>query len=400
VSATSAAAHELWDRHATDWRAPEQVVTQWADAAAVDRRLLRWQATRGWWSTLADLGISLIVTREYEHLVVALSCPGGQPRVTFMAMPHPSGIVADRGQDVIFIASTRNPNQVYELRPVTGALPRGDRAPADVPGAPLVPVASRFYPGALYIHDLGLINGELHANAVGENAVVRLPPEGGRHRVWWPRCIESADGTPEFGRNHIQLNSIAAGPDIERSFFTASSDRVEFRRPGHRNWPVDRRGVVFSGATREPVARGLTRPHSARLHSSEVWVDDSGYGEVGRIQDGAFSAAARLPGWTRGLCFVGDVAFVGTSRVIPRFRRYAPGLDVAKSVCAVHALDTTSGTILGSFVWPYGNQIFAMDWMHVDRTEGFPLRADRPRTARRLRDLFYSFETSRPKEGS
>jgi len=34
----------------------------------------------------------------------------------------------------------------------------------------LIPLQSRFYPGALYIHDLALIGGRLHANAVGENA--------------------------------------------------------------------------------------------------------------------------------------------------------------------------------------------------------------------------------------
>jgi uncharacterized protein (TIGR03032 family) len=391
---------ELWDQHGDQWRAPEQVTSQWADAATVDKRLLRWRATEGWWSTLSDLGISLLVTREYEHMVVALSCRGDEPRVTFMPMPHPSGLVADRDHDTVFVASTRNPNQVYELRPVTGSLDRGDRAATDVAGSPLVPVASRFHPGALYIHDLALIDGVLHANAVGENAVVRLPPEGGRERVWWPRCIESANGAPAFGRNHLQLNSIAAGADLARSFFTASSERLGSRRPGHRNWAVDRRGVVFSGATREPIARGLTRPHSARLHGHELWVDDSGYGEVGRVEEGAFTAAARLPGWTRGLCFAGDVAFVGTSRVIPRFRQYAPGLDVGRSVCAVHALDTKSGAILGSLVWPNGNQIFAIDWLPAARTEGFPLRADRPRPARSLRDLFYSFETSGLKEGS
>ena len=55
---------------------------------------------------------------------------------------------------------------------------------------------------------------------------------------------------------------------------------------------------------------------------------------------------SRLPGWTRGLSFCKDVAFVGTSRVIPRFRHYAPGLDVERSVCALHAVDS-SGRVLG-----------------------------------------------------
>ena len=100
--------------------------------------------------------------------------------------------------------------------------------------------------------------------------------------------------------------------------------------PGQRNYPVDRRGVIFSGATREPVVRGLTRPHSARIWRRKLWVNNSGYGEFGTAGDGAFVTVARLPGWTRGLAFAGGYAFVGVSRVIPRFSAYAPGLDVAE----------------------------------------------------------------------
>src|SRR5262249_33613197 len=142
---------------------------------------------------------------------------------------------------------------------------------------PLVPVRARFLPGCLYLHDLAVMGGWLYANAVGHNAVVRLDDDGTFERVWWPRCVETKRG-PVFGQNHLQLNSIAGGPGPEASSFSASADRRSRRRPGHRNFPVDRRGVVFSGATREPVARGLTRPHSARLHGGQVWVDNSGYG--------------------------------------------------------------------------------------------------------------------------
>src|SRR5207253_8648852 len=98
---------------------------------------------------------------------------------------------------------------------------------------------------------------------------------------------------------HTQLNSIAAGSDLKNSFFSASCDRISSRRPGHKNFPVDGRGVIFSGATREPMARGLTRPHSARLHERKVWVDNSGYGEFGFIEDEQLSVISKLPGWTR-----------------------------------------------------------------------------------------------------
>ena len=108
---------------------------------------------------------------------------------------------------------------------------------------------------------------------------------------------------------------------------------------------------------------------------------NSGYGEVGVIEDGRFVTVARLPGWTRGLTFCDGVALVGTSRVIPRFRAYAPGLDVDASVCGVHALDTRSGTVLGSLCWPIGNQLFSIEAVPAGLTSGFPFAAGLQRVA-------------------
>lgn len=379
----------LWARHNAEWRDPAQIASQWREATDLDPNLLRYTTRGDWWGVLARLGITLLVTREYEHLAMGITVTQSGPLITYMPLPHPSGLVIDRARNVVYIASTRNPNQVYDFEPVAGVLPRRDVEITPPRGQPLVPVRSRFFAGSLYMHDMALIGTKLYANAVGQNAVVRLHADGRWERVWWPRCIETKRG-PIFGQNHIQLNSIAAGANLAASFFSASTDRVSARRPGHKNFSVDRRGVIFSGKTREPIARGLTRPHSARLYTKQIWVDDSGYGGVGFIEEGKFHPVAVLPGWTRGLCFCDTVAFVGTSRVIPRFRCYAPGLDVDTSECGVYALDTRSGQILGSLVWPWGNQIFALDWIAARVTWGFPFRTSRRATAQEKK-LFYTF---------
>jgi len=207
--------------------------------------------------------------------------------------------------------------------------------------------------------------------------------------VWWPRSIEGRN-SPLFGRNVLQLNSIAAGPDLAGSFFTASAEAPGRRWPGDPRFPTDRRGVVFSGRTRDVVARGLTRPHSARLHQGCLWLDNSGYGEWGRIRSGKLEVVRRLPGWTRGLGFHGDLALVGTSRVIPRFRSYAPGLDLGKSRCGLHLIDASSGTALGSLIWPRGNQIFAIEAVPYRFATGLPFKAGRPDREGEKR-LFYAY---------
>jgi uncharacterized protein (TIGR03032 family) len=354
-----------------------------------DDALLRMKASRGWWDALAEAGVTLIVSREYEHLVLAI-WPGLQPRVSYIRLPHPSGIAFDAAREKLYVASTRNPNQIFEFGRVCGALDRRDVTRGAEPSVGrLVPLRSWYLPGCSYVHDLAMIDGRLHANAVGQNTVVELGADGAR-TVWWPSSVEK-NGAPMTDRNYIQLNSIAAGADLSSSFFSASGERPGRYRPGHPAYPVDRRGVIYSGATREPVVRGLTRPHSARLHRGRVWVDDSGYGEFGVTADGRFEPMTRLPGWTRGLAFAGDLAFVGTSRVIPRFKQYAPGLDVDRSRCAIHAVDVSTGAVRGSLEFPYGNQIFAIEAVPAGWTTGFPFRSGG--RAHAARALFYAYST-------
>ena len=380
----------LWSEDQSRWRDPAHALTVW-DGGRLDPVLLSCRAAGQWWDVIDRLKMTLLVTREYEHLLLAASTLEGRPRLTYLPLPHPSGLAIDRERRTVAVASTRNPNQIFQLSPVTTTLPRADRTPPRLTDRPLVPIRSTIHPGAMYIHDLAYIGGRLHANSVGQNAVVALDDAGGDTLVWWPRCAERR-GRPLIARNHLQLNSIAAGATLEESFFTASTDRITARRPGHLNFPVDRRGVLFSGATREPVVRGLTRPHSARLHRGAAWIDDSGYGRLVVTRSGSLDTVAELPGWTRGLCITGGIAFVGTSRVIPRFSHYAPGLKPERSRCAVHAVDLDSGRVLGSLTWPSGNQIFAIDWIPRGWSAGLPFhRGAHARAA----DIFYTFGAPR-----
>lgn len=384
----------MWARHNAEWRDTAQVTSLWREAERLDPQLLDYKVKGDFADLVKRLKITLLISREYEHLVMAVS-PGAGNRlqVTYLPLPHPSGLAVDRKRQRLFVASTRNPNQILEMRPLSGFLERLDAPSPESEEGILMAWRSLLLPGCLYMHDLALVNGSLHANAVGHNAVVALDFEKGYERVWWPKCIETEDG-PVFGQNHIQLNSIAAGDTIKSSYFSASSDVVSSRRPGHRNYPVDGRGVIFSGKTREPVGRGLTRPHSARLFDGRLFVDNSGYGELSVLSGESFETVSRLPGWTRGLCFSQGIAFVGTSRVIPRFKQYAPGLDVDKSVCGIHAIDLRSGTYLGGLIWPCGNQIFAVDYFPLAVASGLPFPVKRRSNNERL--LFYAYSLGSP----
>ena len=132
------------------WRHPAQVVGCWDGAAAQPAALLRYRTTGKWWDALESAGLTLLVTREYEHLLIALSVVRGKPLVSYLPLPHPSGIAVDRRRHVVHVASTRNPNQIYDLVPVNDALPRFDIRHGPMRPT-LMPTRARMFPGSLYM---------------------------------------------------------------------------------------------------------------------------------------------------------------------------------------------------------------------------------------------------------
>ena len=78
-----------------------------------------------------------------------------------------------------------------------------------------------------------------------------------------------------------------------------------------------RGGIVIDVGTGEVLARGLSMPHSPRWYGGRLWVCESGAGTFGSIdpRTGRYEAMATTPGFTRGLDFAGNLAFIGLSQV-------------------------------------------------------------------------------------
>jgi uncharacterized protein (TIGR03032 family) len=76
-------------------------------------------------------------------------------------------------------------------------------------------------------------------------------------------------------------------------------------------------GVLIEVQTGEVLLRGLSMPHSPRWHAGKLWVLESGTGSVGYMDPVTrrYERIAELPGFTRGLDFLGNLAFVGLSQV-------------------------------------------------------------------------------------
>lgn len=112
-------------------------------------------------------------------------------------------------------------------------------------------------------------------------------------------------------------------------------------------------GVVIDLQTNEIVVRGLSMPHSPRWHNNQLWLTNSGTGEVGwaDLQNGRFQPLAFAPGFLRGLCFVGHYAVVGSSK--PRHGDLYSGLQLDETLqqqgqvprLGLFIIDTRTGEI-------------------------------------------------------
>ena len=147
------------------------------------------------------------------------------------------------------------------------------------------PSITRVLPGTLYIHDVVMVGNELYVTVTGHNFVARIDVEAGWERVWWPRVLDHL-GTEGFRSNWLQLNSIGLGPTgLHDAHLTAFADATSGTKPSRKG--TDPRAAAWSSRrkTREVVLRGLTCPHSATRHNETLWLCDSGFGAVGRVEN-------------------------------------------------------------------------------------------------------------------
>jgi uncharacterized protein (TIGR03032 family) len=159
---------------------------------------------------------------------------------------------------------------------------------------------------------------------------------------WRPAFVTALEPT-----DRCHLNGLAM-VDGRPSYVTAlgSTDRMDGWRANKA-----RGGVVIDVLSGEIIASGLSMPHSPRLHAGRLWVCESGSGTLGFIDPNTtrYEPIAAAPGFTRGLDFAGNLAFVGLSQVresavfsgIPITER----LKETERTCGVCVVDLTSGEI-------------------------------------------------------
>ncbi len=132
-------------------------------------------------------------------------------------------------------------------------------------------------------------------------------------------------------------------------------------------------GCVLDVVSGEVVARGFAMPHSPRIHNGQLWVLDSGNGKLCTVDQssGKVETVAVVPGYTRGLAFAGQFAFVGMSKI--RETSVFGGLPIAENPlqlrCGVAVIDLSTGQAAAFIQFNSGvEEVFDVQFLHTAST--------------------------------
>ena len=143
-------------------------------------------------------------------------------------------------------------------------------------------------------------------------------------------------------------------------------------------------GTLIDIETNEILTDGLSMPHSPRYYQDKLYFLESGRGNLSYydFEKKEVVEVAKLGGFTRGIDFYGELAFIGLSKV--RESAVFSGIpltqEVSERICGVWVVNIKSGEILGFLKFEEGVQeIFAVTVVPYDYPEviefGDPLMA-------------------------
>jgi uncharacterized protein (TIGR03032 family) len=172
--------------------------------------------------------------------------------------------------------------------------------------------------GDIDIHDIHVCgDGKPIFVATRFNCLATLAERGSFRPIWQPKFIDRL-----AAEDRCHLNGMAVENDIPRYVTCVGQSNV------FEGWRDKRRdgGLVIDVASGETVVSGLSMPHSPRLYQGKLWMLQTGTGEFGYVDlaNGRFVPLCFLPGFARGLSFIGNYAVIGLSR--PRENRTFEGL--------------------------------------------------------------------------
>lgn len=282
-------------------------------------------------------GCTLAVSLYLQNRIVLVSAEDGRIAIQAAPFQRPMGIATKAsGSDRRLAVATFHEVVLLGDSPLlAGALG------TQIPHEHLLVPRGVLFSGDIDGHDLCWVNDELLVANTRFSCIARLGTDFSFTPVWTPPFITHL--APE---DRCHLNGLApAGDGI--AFATAFG-----RSDAARGWSETRAsgGILMEVPSGETILEGLSMPHSPRVFAGRPYVLESGYGRVLEVDAPGRSARtlAELPGFTRGLDRLGDILFVGMSRMRDRTSVRLPVADKhGRLLCGVAAIDRRDGRVLG-----------------------------------------------------
>jgi uncharacterized protein (TIGR03032 family) len=315
-----------------------------------ERRIpVQFQHTANLPEILQQLRISLVVSTYQAGKVLVLGAHQGKLTISLMDYERPMGVAV--GQEKIAIGSG---SSIHLLRANHSVAPTV--APAGSHDGCFVPHTAR-HTGKILVHDLGWGTEGLWVVNTLFSCLCTLDDAHSFIPRWKPSFISKlAD------EDRCHLNGMAMEQGQPRYVTTlAPVDTAA-------GWRADKAhtGCLIDVQTGDFVARGLCMPHSPRVFQNQLFVLNSGMGNLSLVDrnTGRLQPVEQVPGYTRGLAFQGQFAFVGLSRI--RETNVFGGLPIGEHreelCCGVAVIDMTTGRTVATFRFLSGvEEIFAVE---------------------------------------
>ncbi len=298
---------------------------------------------------LRQLGACLLVTTYQAGKLVILRPDGSTINTHFRSFNRPMGLAVDR-QRLVLGAQM----EIAEFRNMPDVAPRLHTPPRH----DAVYMARRAHiTGAIDIHEMAWdADGALWFVNTAFSCLCTLDEVSSFVPRWRPNFISHY--SPE---DRCHLNGLGMR-DGKPRYVTALGETSNAR-----GWRANKRdgGILMDVPGNEVITRGLSMPHSPRWHDNRLWVLESGRGALVTIdpESGVKTDVARVPGFARGLDFVGPVAFIGLSqlRETNAFTDIPLTEENSDRLSGIWAVHTGTGNTIGLLKFTGGVQeIFAV----------------------------------------
>ena len=307
-----------------------------------DNYLLRSVHTNNFPNILDQLGISLVISTYQAGKLIVLRADNGAINTHFRSFNKPMGLAANKEKIALGTAY-----QIWDFRNVPAVAEKIE--PLGKHDACYLP-RNIHITGDIDIHEMAWSKDELWFINTRFSCLCTLSHPNSFLPRWRPPFITGYDLT-----DRCHLNGFCLKNDLPK-YATAlgETDTAAGWRKNKANG-----GILIDIETNETLMRGLSMPHSPRWYQKQLWLLESGNGSLAKfdLNQRKLETIAKLPGFTRGIDFWGNLAFIGLSQV--RETAVFTGMPITQHqerICGVWIVNILTGETIAFLTFEEGVQ--------------------------------------------